>query len=263
MLRVMLLACILLPSLSGACSVKMTMECHRLADLVSDRMLAITTTFGDLAPIMPQNMQVRFMKGYHPEYRLYGGKPGYDAESNTLFLPYVITANPVPDFRAEAREYWPYYSDPMLDEQYPVVQQVDAILWNLYMQEAARRSGLTWPHADCSSPDPALRLPCEMVTTGALEFVSHVQPRIFNANLIERIWPEDYSGLTEHLWRRNDRAAMDVKRYGGLLLLQPLVRKFGVPRALAYIAQTPFQVEQNNMRLSALQFQERAMRSVM
>jgi hypothetical protein len=31
-----------------------------------------------------------------------------------------------------------------------------------------------------------------------------------------------------------------------------------VPRALAYIAQTPFQIEDNNLRLSAQRYQERA-----
>ena len=261
MLRVLLLAVILLPSWTWACGQTAKIECTRIKDLVSDRMAAITVSFGNLAPIMPQDMQIRFMS--NAQYKRYSGQPTYESEQNTLFLPYSMTGNLVPEFRSEAREYWPYYSDPMLQETFPVVPQIDSVLWNIYMQEAARRSGLPWPHPDCSSPDPARRLPCEMVTTGALEFVNHAQPRIFNANRVERIWPEDYADLSEHLWQRNDRAAMDVKRYGGLLLLQPLVRKFGIPRVLAYIAQTPFQVEQNNMRLSALQFQERAMRSVM
>jgi hypothetical protein len=49
-----------------------------------------------------------------------------------------------------------------------------------------------------------------------------------------------------------------VQRYGGILLIGPLIDQFGVPKALAYIAQTPFHVEDNNMRLSAQRYQERA-----
>jgi hypothetical protein len=49
-----------------------------------------------------------------------------------------------------------------------------------------------------------------------------------------------------------------VQRYGGILLIGPLIDQFGVPRALAYIAQTPFLIEDNNLRLSAQRYQEKA-----
>ena len=263
MLRALLVAALLLPSASWACGAMSKIDCQRIANLVSDRMQAITLSFGDLAPIMPQNMEVRFMRRGSPEYDRYKGDATYDPEQHTLFLPYVLTVDPLPESRSRTREYWPFYSEGTLREAFPIVHKIDAALWNVYLQEAARRSGMQWPHPDCSSPDSARRLPCEMVTVGALEFVNRVQQRIFNTNQIERIWPEDYGHFAERLWRRDDRTAMDVTRYGGLLLLRPLVRKFGVPRTLAYIAQTPFRVEHNNMHLSALEFQERALQSAL
>ena len=39
---------------------------------------------------------------------------------------------------------------------------------------------------------------------------------------------------------------------------RPLIGEFGVPRALAYLAQTPFQIEENNLRVSAQRYQDRA-----
>jgi hypothetical protein len=49
-----------------------------------------------------------------------------------------------------------------------------------------------------------------------------------------------------------------VQRLGGVLLVRPLVEQFGVPRVLRYIAQNPFHIENDNVRTSALQYQERA-----
>jgi hypothetical protein len=41
-------------------------------------------------------------------------------------------------------------------------------------------------------------------------------------------------------------------------LLEPLVREFGAPRVFAYAARTPFRIENNNVRLSALRYQDGA-----
>ena len=49
-----------------------------------------------------------------------------------------------------------------------------------------------------------------------------------------------------------------MQRYGGLLLVRPLIGEFGVPRTLAYLAQTPFRIEDNNVRASAQRYQDRA-----
>jgi hypothetical protein len=263
MLRALLLAALLLPGLSLACGPKSRITCQRIANLVSDRLDAISVSFGDLAPIMPQSLDVRLMKRGGTDYRRYQGRPAYDSAQKILFLPHLMTAAPLPELRSQTREYWPFYSDPDLQARFPLVNEIDAVLWNAYLQEAARLGGLSWPHPDCDSVDSARRLTCEMVATGALEYVNRAQPRIFNANRIEQIWPEKYAQLAARQWQPDDSKIMAVKRYGGVLLLQPLVQKFGVPRVLAYIAQTPFHVEEDNMRLSALRFQERAMRSAM
>ena len=42
------------------------------------------------------------------------------------------------------------------------------------------------------------------------------------------------------------------------LLVGPLIREFGVPRVFAYVARTPFRIENDNVRVSALRYQERA-----
>jgi hypothetical protein len=59
------------------------------------------------------------------------------------------------------------------------------------------------------------------------------------------------------VWR-TDQEYLDVQRYGGIMLIKPLIEEFGVPRTLAYVAQTPFRVEDNNMRAAAQRYQEHA-----
>ena len=49
-----------------------------------------------------------------------------------------------------------------------------------------------------------------------------------------------------------------MQRYGGLLLIEPLIEEFGVPLTLFYIAQTPFTIENDNLRSSALEYQRKA-----
>ncbi len=65
----------------------------------------------------------------------------------------------------------------------------------------------------------------------------------------------------KRVWR-TDQEYQDVQRYGGIMLIKPLIEEFGVPRTLAYVAQTPFRVEDSNLREAALQYQERARESL-
>ena len=101
------------------------------------------------------------------------------------------------------------------------------------------------------------RLPCEMLMNGVTEHVTSLRSPLFNSNRIDLIWPEDFSTFRRKVWR-TDEEYHDVQHYGGILLLKPLVAEFGVPRAFAYVAQTPFRIEGNNLRLSALRYQDRA-----
>ena len=141
---------------------------------------------------------------------------------------------------------------------FPVVETVDQLIWTAYLQEAAKSRGLSWPHKDCDSHDLGQRLPCEMLVEGVNEHLKEVRTPIFNANRLDMIWPENFAAFRRGLWDDGDRTYLDVQRFGGILLIRPLINEFGVPRALAYIAQTPFQIEDNNLRLSAQRYQERA-----
>jgi hypothetical protein len=106
--------------------------------------------------------------------------------------------------------------------------------------------------------DIARRLGCEMLVS-ATEQLSH-SPTIplFNANRIDRLWPDDLREFERRAWTRGGREYREVRRLGGLLLVEPLVREFGAPRVFAYLARTPFRIENDNVRLSALRYQERA-----
>ena len=69
--------------------------------------------------------------------------------------------------------------------------------------------------------------------------------------------PEKLAEFRKRVWR-TDQEYLEVQRYGGILLVRPLVDEFGVPRALAYMAQTPFHVESDNLRASAMRYQDQA-----
>src|SRR4030095_1716727 len=121
-----------------------------------------------------------------------------------------------------------------------------------------RARGMQWPHKECSAVDVGRRLPCEMLVKGIAENVKALRGPLFNVNRVDQIWPDDFSTFRKRVWR-TDQEYLDVQRYGGILLLKPLIEEFGVPRTLAYVAQTPFRVEENNnLREAALQYQERA-----
>ncbi|MET0987760.1 MAG: hypothetical protein ABW034_20375 [Steroidobacteraceae bacterium] len=62
--------------------------------------------------------------------------------------------------------------------------------------------------------------------------------QLFNENRLDLIWPEDFTEFQRTVWLQDPQYA-DVRRYGGILLVKPLIAQFGVPRALAYVAQTP------------------------
>ena len=135
------------------------------------------------------------------------------------------------------------------------------MLWNAFLQEAATARGMQWPHKECTAVDVGRRLPCEMLVKGIAENVKALRGPLFNVNRVDQIWPEDYADFRKRVWR-TDQEYLDVQRYGGIMLVKPLIEEFGVPRTLAYVAQTPFRVEDNNLREAAQQYQERARESL-
>jgi hypothetical protein len=263
MLRLaVVVAGVLLPIIGAACESGDRQTCtEQFRALVSYRMEAIEGAFGDFFSIVPAELRIRFVSSRDREYGPLE-REAYDPVRRTLLFPRRALGAKTPNPLRWASYYWPYYQNERHQLEFPVIEQIDNLLWNAYLQEAAKRRGLTWPHRDCLSADVKKRLPCEMVLKGVAEHVKTLRGPMFNENRIDRIWPEDFEEFTRRVWRRSDQEYLDVQRYGGILLVEPLVNEFGVLQAIAYLAQHPFRLEHNNMRLSALRYQERARESL-
>lgn len=251
-------ACALFPVIGITCNSSDRRWCEKeFATLVTYRSEAISSAFGDIFGKLPSQIPIKFVTSRDPEYATFDGREGYDAEKRTLIVPrrliYAKTPNPL---RATVY-YWPYYQDERYRGEFPVVESIDNMIWSSYLQASAKERGLSWPHKDCQSVDVSKRLPCEMIVRGVGEAVKRRRTSLFNTNRIDMIWPANFSAFTKRVWR-TDQDYLDVQHYGGILLIKPLVDEFGIPRTLAYLAQTPFEVEEGDLRTSALRYQERA-----
>src|SRR5688572_19495463 len=256
------LAGILFPLLGLACEGTDRRECKKqFRELVSYRAQAIDTAFGDLFGALPAEIQIKFVTAKDPEYLLFGGREGYDLKRRTLIFPRRVLGAKTPNPLRWAAYYWPFYQNEQYRLQFPVVEVIDNVLWNAFLQEAATARGGQWPHKECGAVDVGRRLPCEMLIKGISENVKALRGPLFNANRVDQIWPEDFSVFRKRVWR-TDQEYQDVQRYGGIMLIKPLIDEFGVPRTLAYLAQTPFRVEENNLREAAVRYQEQARASL-
>lgn len=226
-------------------------------ELISLRAQAMDTAFGDLLGMLPAELQVRFVTAQDPQYLLFGGREGYDQRHRTLVFPRRVLGAKMPSPLRWAAYYWPIYQNEQYRLQFPVVEAIDNVLWLAYLQEAAAARGQQWPHRECGAVDVGKRLPCEMLAKGIAEYVKSARAPLFNSNRVDRIWPEDFTKFRKRVWR-TDQEYQQVQRYGGILLIKPLIDEFGVPRALAYLAQTPFEVEEDSLRVAALRYQQHA-----
>jgi hypothetical protein len=252
------LAGTLVPLIGMACESGDRARCkQQLGTLVSYRTEAIEGAFGDVSGAMPAALEIKFVSAKDPEYALYSGRVAYDHERGALIIPRRFLAAKTPNPLRAAVYYWPFYQNREYRETFPVIEALDNALWGAYLQEAAHARGLTWPHRECSSIEVGERLPCEMLVEGIAEHLTELHSPIFNSNRLDRIWPEDFADFRKRVWR-TDQEYLEVQRYGGILLVRPLVDEFGVPRTLVYIAQTPFHVEDDNLRASAMRYQEEA-----
>jgi hypothetical protein len=225
--------------------------------LVSYRMEAIEGAFGDFFGVLPSELKIKFVGARDREYgRL--PREAYDPNRRALLFPRRVLGAKTPNPLRWASYYWPYYQNERHQTDFPIIEQIDDLLWNAYLQEAAKARGLSWPHKECTSADVGKRLPCEMLIKGIVEHLKTVRGPMFNENRIDRIWPEDFNEFEKRVWRRSDQEYLDVQRYGGILLAEPLVNQFGVLRTMAYMAQNPFHLEENNLRISAQRYQQRA-----
>jgi hypothetical protein len=253
---------ILLPILGLACESSDRRECKKqFKELIAFRAQAMDTAFGDLLGMLPAELTVKFVTTKDPEYLLFGGREGYDQKHRTLVFPRRVLGAKTPNPLRWAAYYWPVYQNEQYRLQFPVIEAIDNVLWFAYLQEAATSHGLQWPHRECGAVDVGRRLPCEMLVKGIAEHVKSVRSPMFNSNRLDRIWPEDFTEFRKRVWR-TDQEYLEVQRYGGIMLIKPLIDEFGVPRTLAYLAQTPFKVEENNLRVAALRYQQHARESL-
>ena len=249
---------VLLPALAWTCELQDRRLCEkRLTELISYRTAAIDYAFGNVSAGLPTRIDIKFIGTDDPDYRSLGGLLAYDPNRHQLLLPRRMLYSKTPNPLRWASYYWPYYQSAAMQKEFPVIEAIDNALWSAYLQESARASGLTWPHKDCESVEVGTRLPCEMLRGGIVEHVKEDHLRIFNSNRLDRIWPDDFVAFQKRVWR-DDLEYAEVQRYGGIALVRPLVGEFGVSRVLAYIARTPFRVEDGNMHASAIRYQQQA-----
>jgi hypothetical protein len=228
---------------------------QQFARLVSERASAIDLAFGET--FAPRVQELRIMLVRSGKWAAEHPTGDYEPETRTLYFAQRLQYEEAPISTAYTTQYWPWYG-PSVRGVFPVVEVIDGALWTVVLEEAARAHDLTWPHAACRSFDIVERLPCEMLLYGVAGHTTQATPPLFNENRMSDIWPENLVEFRARVWRGDDQALRNARKYGGYLLLRPLVRRFGVPRTLSYIASTPFRVEQNNVRLSAERYQRAA-----
>lgn len=232
-----------------------TLRERQFAHLVNERARAIERAFGQTFAPSVTELRIVFVK---PDKS--GDPPDvarYEPEARTLYFAHHLQYSEAPMTTASALQYWPWYEQ-TLRGLYPVVEVIDGALWTAALKEAAHERGVTWPHEQCASFDVVERLPCEMLASGVFMHTTQSAAPLFNENRIAEIWPEDLEELRGRVHRGDRQAYATARKYGGYLLLRPLVREFGVARTLSYVAGAPFHVEDNNLRLSAQRYQDRA-----
>jgi hypothetical protein len=243
---------------SSACEWTDREQCKSdVGQLITYRTEAIEYAFGNVFGPLPRQIEVRFVNSDDGQFAKFSGRVAYDAAQRMLVVPQRLISSRLPTPMHWAAAYWPYYQDRRYQDLFPVIAEIDNALWGAVLQENARATGMSWPHAECASIDLTKRLPCQMLVAGIAALLTEREAPMFNANPLDRIWPEQFSDFQQRSWR-SERDYADVQHYGGIQLLRPLFSEFGVPNALTYVAQTPFRVENDNMRASALRYQERA-----
>lgn len=230
------------------------------AILVAYRIRAMSLAFGiDFASVVDPSLQVELVTarqlanldkaalGFH-----------YDASRHTLVFNNRILRQRLPEPLNWALQYWPYYEDPGLRPRLPVIAEIDRAVWHTFMKQTALHHDRPWPPDECYSHEVHQRLPCEMLLVAVDVYVSSLSEPVLNENRIDTVWPERLSELHSTNWRISARKYARIRQYGGLVLLRPLIREFGVPRTLAYVARTPFQMDGENLYSAAMSYQQTA-----
>ena len=240
-----------------ACGVDDRKLCNeRWRQLISYRAAAIEYAFDDPFAL-PDRIDIEFFSADDPHYGQLRGRVAYDSRRHVLLVSRSLRTSEFPQPLSSAQAYWPFYVNGSYHDTFKIIGAIDNALWTAYLQEAAEVQGLSWPHAACTSIDVGRRLPCEMVLAGIVEHLTTRRLPIFNENRLDTIWPEDFARFRSKVWL-GDSEYEYVKRYGGIMLMRPLIAQFGVVPVMAYAAQTPFDVREPSMRLAALRYQQQA-----
>lgn len=221
--------------------------------LVRTRSQAIETAFPGFAEMSDFSLAVGSVKACPDGESVLAC---YDAEKNILTFTREVHAAADSRLLYVAENYWAFYENEVLRESFPIIAVIDRALWSAFMSEIAQKFGVTWPHEDCGSVQLSKRLGCEMLLSGIESTLRFRHSRIYNANRLDRLWPDNLGSLEQSARLSRSREYADVRDLGGTQLLQPLIKEFGAARVFAYVAQTPFSIEENNVRASALRYQE-------
>lgn len=242
-----------------ACEFADRKKCRELIrELTEFRTEAIQNAFGSAFFHVPHELEMKFVSSVDEQYRKYSGRVAYDASERVLVIPRKHVHAKLPRPLDWAKSYWPYYKKDLYRESFPLIEAIDNALWGAHLQEAASERGLRWPHRECDSLHLSVRLPCQMTLEGVAVYLTQSRSAVFNVNRLDRIWPEDFQAFEQRVYRRGEREYLDVQHYGGILLLEPIIGEFGIPSTLAYVAQNPFRLQEDNLRMSALRYQEHA-----
>jgi hypothetical protein len=223
-------------------------------DIVAARSRAIDAAFPGFIAIAQFELAIASSGCSRPTAQL----ACYDALENTLMFDRKVLSGLDSRLLEAAEDYWVFYEHSELRDAFPIIGIIDAALWSAFMNEIAQQYDITWPHGSCGSMQLAIRLGCEMLVSGIDSHLRFRHSRIYNANRIDIFWPDSLTPLEQKAWRSDDPEYGLVRELGGVELLQPLIKEFGVTRVFAYVAQTPFSIEGSNVRVSALRYQERA-----
>ncbi|MFL6618767.1 MAG: hypothetical protein ACJ8MH_09195 [Povalibacter sp.] len=228
-----------------------------VAVVLQKRLQAIENTFGEVLELFGGDLTIRFADpAALPDLATVAAT--YDAAGNILTFRRDLIGRVSDDTSAAASSYWWYYEHPEMQNQFPSIEIIDDALWNAVLAEVAGSHDLVWPPQNCSSNEVSSRLACQMMMAGIKDHLHSRRGRLYNENRLDMLWPEDLQSLERFGWQHDDPQYDRVRTLGGAQLIRPLMRQFGTARVLAYVAQTPFNIEQNNVRESALMYQARA-----
>ena len=120
---------VLFPLIGVACESGDRHTCmEQFRALVSYRMEAIEGAFGDFFGVLPEELHIRFVGMKDEDYGKLG-REAYDQQKHTLLFPRRALGAKTPNPLRWATYYWPYYQNERHQLEFPVIEQIDNLLW--------------------------------------------------------------------------------------------------------------------------------------